>query len=118
MDFRILSNGEGQKKFELFSKEVYTKPSGANCIHVRAGKICFGKISFREKNWKLLDTNIGAIFFKQTQKSRFFKLPTSSLEKKEIGVSFPEYYYNKHGHNYGRPEFHDFLPCPLLLSYY
>lgn len=112
MDFRILGNNEGQKKFELYPKGVYVKPAGANCILVRAGKVAFGKIVF-DDGFLPIDTDIGAIFFKKARTgSRFFKLPTA-LGKIEIQVSFPEYYYDDRGHNYGAPEFGD---IPLVTS--
>lgn len=116
MNFAILADEEGKKKFELDSRGVYVKPAGANCIMVYAGKVAFGKTVFTD-DFKLVGTNIGAIYFKKARTGRrFFKLPTA-LEKEEIEVSFPEYIIDKHGHNYGTPVFMEIplVPCGLLV---
>ncbi|MBI4691832.1 MAG: hypothetical protein HY773_00055 [Candidatus Terrybacteria bacterium] len=115
MDFRIFNSDEGQKKFEIYSEKVYVKPKGANCIQVYAGKLSFGKTRFEGKEWELIDTNIGAIFKRETKRGKFFKLPLGFADAK-IEVRFPEYYRNDRGHHYGIPKLHNvpLVNCPLL----
>lgn len=114
MDFRIMAcrqEGEKGKKFKIIKEVKYKKPKGANCLHIRNGHLAFGETIF-DKDFEMMDTNIGVIFFKKTKKSKFLKLPMG-MKNEEVTVVFPDYKYpdSGSGHYYGMPVFED---IPIL----
>ena len=92
MDFKILANWEGKKKFSLKKEKIYVMPAGATHIRVYAGELCFGV------SW---DGNVG-----KTKRGKFFKIPGMLPGGIRVNaVNFPAYCRNESGDHYGEPKF-------------
>ena len=92
MDFRILADMEGRKKFFLKKEKIYLIPAKATHIHIYSGKLCFG-----------ISLNGGS---SKTKRGKFFEIPKMLPGGVRVSaVNFSKYHHDKSGNHYGEPEF-------------
>lgn len=88
MDFKIIAV-DGKKKLNLVAEKYYKIPDEANCLHIRAGKICFG-----------FSKTIPRFSNKLTKRGKFFEIPLFLTRRI---VEFPNFEFSPAGYHYGQP---------------